>query len=124
MKQINGDYWKAGSNWIALYVFLACLPMVVVTIFIVSHLRHRRQLEREKEARRRGTAWTYSYALRPPLSASPKPEQKKKVTLLHRRGRNLLSIYTNDLEMERMGVRAERGTPTKTPAKKSPLKMA
>ncbi|ETS82208.1 hypothetical protein PFICI_07210 [Pestalotiopsis fici W106-1] len=130
MKEIEGDYWKAGSNWIALYVFLACLPIVVITIFVVSHLRYRRQLKRESEAFLRGTAWTYPHTPRPPLGMSPEPE-KKKVTLLHRRGRNLLRIYTEDLEKEeRLRMQAERGTeadfktPTKTPINKSPLKMS
>jgi hypothetical protein len=129
MNATKRDYWKGGSNWIALYVFLACIPMVVIAIFIVSNIRYRRQLKREADAARRGTAWTYPRMSRPTLGVMPKPEKSKKVTLLHRRGRNLLRIYTEDLEMEQ-GMRAERGTtadpktPAKTPAKKSPLKMA
>ncbi|KAF7515198.1 hypothetical protein G7054_g14710 [Neopestalotiopsis clavispora] len=129
MQEIKRDYWRGGSNWIALYVFLACIPMVVITIFVVSNLRYRRQLKREAEASRRGTAWTYQRTTtRPPLGVTPEHEtKKKKVTLLHRRGQNLLRIYTNDIEMEQLGMHAERGTaadlktPSKTPAK-SPLK--
>lgn len=128
MNSTKRDYWKGGSNWIALYVFLACIPMVVIAIFMISNMRYRRQLKREADAARRGTAWTYPRTSQPTLGMTPETKTKKKLTLLHRRGRNLLRIYTEDLELEERRNHAERGTgadlrtPTMTPAK-SPLKQ-
>lgn len=126
MKHSKGDYWKPGANWIALYVFLACLPMIVIGIFVYSHMLYRRQ-QKEFQRRVKGTGPVKSPARLLPFGSPEPPIKMQKATLLHRRGQGSLKIRTDIEHTRDEAVRGSLGklavkSPVKTPSK-SPIKI-
>lgn len=126
MKEDKGDYWKAGDSWIVLYVFLALLPMIVIGIFVYSHILYRRQQEAFRK-RVKGAGPVYILSRPLPLGSPEPPMKKQKVTLLHRRGQRSLKIRTDIEHTRDEAVRGSLGkmtvkSPVKTPSK-SPIKI-
>ncbi|KAK6217657.1 methylglyoxal reductase (NADPH-dependent) gre2 [Pestalotiopsis sp. IQ-011] len=126
MKEHKGDYWKAGDNWIVLYVFLTLLPMIVIGIFVYSHILYRRQ-QKVFQRRVKGAGPVYILSRPLPFGSPEPPTKKQKVTLLHRWGQRSLKIRTDIEHTRDEAVRGSLGkltvkSPVKAPSK-SPIKI-